>query len=77
MADTTYLKEVVQPFIAHWVSERISVTLKPRVIPVGPRADGALVHFEFDGVSADGRIGLLVSTCQTMKSGGWRWRERR
>ena len=72
MADTTYLKEVVQPFITHWVSERIGVTLNPKVVPVGPRTDGTPVHYEFDGVSKDGRIGLLVSTCQTVKSGGWR-----
>lgn len=72
MADTTYLKEVVQPFITRWVSERIGVTLKPRGVPVGQRTDGKLVHFEFDGVSEDGRTGLLVSTCQTVKSGGWR-----
>jgi hypothetical protein len=72
MADTTYLKEVVEPFVASWVSERIGVSLKPRRIPVGPRSDGTPVHFEFDGVSDDGRTGLLVSTGQTLKSGGWR-----
>ncbi len=72
MADSTYLKEVVQPFITRWVSERIGVTLKPRDVPVGPRADGSLVHFEFDGVSDDERTAVLVSTSLTVKPGGTR-----
>jgi hypothetical protein len=39
---------------------------------VGSRIDGELVHFEFDGVSADGRVGALVSTSHTVKPGGTR-----
>ena len=39
---------------------------------VGPRTDGASVRFAFDGVSADGQVGLLVSATQTVKPGGWR-----
>ena len=72
MADSTYLKHVVEPFVAQWVSRRIGVALQPQRSPVGPRADGALVHFEFDGISEDGRIGLLVSTSHTVKPGGTR-----
>ncbi len=72
MADSTYLKNIVEPFIVQWVSRRIGVALQPRRFPVGPRTDGSLVHFEFDGVSEDGRIGQLVSTSLTVKPGGTR-----
>ena len=72
MADSTYLKNVVEPFIAQWVSRRIGVTLQPRRFPVGPRTDGTPAHFEFDGVSEDGKTGLLVSTSNTVKPGGTR-----
>src|SRR5205807_4443681 len=37
-----------------------------------PRTDATLVHFEFDGVSEDGRTALLVSTSHTVKPGGTR-----
>jgi hypothetical protein len=63
---------VVEPFIVRWVSERIEMGLQPRRFPVGSRTDGTLVHFEFDGVSNDGRTGLLVSTSLTVKPGGTR-----
>ena len=72
MADSTYLKKVVEPFIMRWVSQRIGVELKPKPLPVGPRTDGTMVRFEFDGASDDGTIGLLVSTSHTIKPGGTR-----
>jgi hypothetical protein len=72
MADSTYLKHVVEPYVVRWVSERIGSTLRPHQTAVGPRADGDLVHFAFDGVSNDGQIGLLVSTSLTVKPGGVR-----
>lgn len=72
MADSTYLKNVVEPFVIGWVSEQICVPLSRRRVAVGPRTDGTIVHFEFDGVSADGNIGVLVSTSQTVKPGGTR-----
>lgn len=72
MADSTFLKNVVEPFVVAWVSERISVPLARRRFPVGSRTDETTVHFEFDGVSADGQVGLLVSTTQTVKPGGTR-----
>lgn len=72
MADSTYLKHTVEPFIVQWMAEQIGIPLAPRRIAVGPRTDGRLVHFEFDGVSEDGSVGLLVSTSQTVKPGGTR-----
>lgn len=72
MADSTYLKHVVEPFVVKWVSERIQVPLTPRQIAVGPRMDGVPVHFAFDGVSEDGEVGLLVSTSHSVKSGAVR-----
>ena len=72
MADTTYLKKTVEPFIVHLVGCRISIPLKPKRVPVGRNTEGELVHFAFDGVSEDGQIGLLVSTSHTVKPGGTR-----
>jgi hypothetical protein len=69
MADSTYLRQVIEPFIVEWVSRRIGVVMQSRRFPVGPRADGPHVHFEFDGVSHDGKIGLLVSAGLTVKTG--------
>lgn len=72
MADSSYLRRVVEPFIVQWVSRRIGVALQAQCSPVGPRTDGTVVQFEFDGVSEDGQTGLLVSTSHTVKPGGTR-----
>jgi len=72
VANSAYLTKVVEPFIVEWVSQRIGVELKPKRLRVGPRTDGTVVHFDFDGVSEDGRTGLLVSTSHTIKPGGTR-----
>ncbi|MGO9585160.1 MAG: hypothetical protein ACLP2Y_02975 [Limisphaerales bacterium] len=72
MADSTDLKNIIEPFIVQWVSQRIGVALQSRRFPVGPRTDGAVVNFEFDGVSEDGQTGLLVSASHTVKPGGTR-----
>ncbi len=72
MADSSYIKYVVEPFIVDWVSRRIGSALAPQEIVVGPRTDGTLVKFSFDGVSEDRQIGLLVSTSHTVKPGGVR-----
>ena len=72
MADSSYLKDVVEPFVAGWVSQRIGVPLTKRRIVGGPRTDGTPVRFEFDGVSEDDKVGLLVSTSLTVKPGGTR-----
>jgi hypothetical protein len=69
MANSTYLKKVVEPFVVEWVSKRIRRKLNPEQVVVGPRTDGTHVHFAFDGVSKDGQVGLLVSTSLTEKTG--------
>jgi len=72
MADSTYLKTVVEPFVVGWLSEQLGVTLSPQQVAVGPRTDGTPVHFAFDGVSSDRKIGALVSTSLTIKPGAVR-----
>src|SRR5882672_4215588 len=72
MADSSYLKHVVEPFVVGWVSRRIGVPLAKRRVAVGPRTDATPVHFEFDGVSENGQVGLLVTTTLTVKPGGTR-----
>jgi hypothetical protein len=72
VADSTYLKTIVEPFVVSWVSTRIGLKLLPQRMPVGPRQDGTPVHFVFDGVSPDGKTALLVSAGYTVKAGGTR-----
>jgi hypothetical protein len=74
MANSIYLAQTVEPFIVDWVSRRIGIALHLGRVVVGPRMDGTPVHFAFDGVSEDGRAGLLVSTNLTVKPGGTRKR---
>jgi hypothetical protein len=72
MADTTYLKKTVEPFMVQWVSCRIRVSLEPKRVPVGRNTEGKRVHFAFDGVSEDGQVGVLVSASRTVKAGATR-----
>lgn len=72
MANTSYLKYVVEPFIAKWVSQKIGLELRPRRVAIGKNMEGKWVHFSFDGVSEDGNVGLLISSSQTVKPGGTR-----
>ena len=66
MANSSYLTEVVEPLVVDWVSKQIGIDLHPRILLVGRRTDGIPVHFMFDGVSDDGKVGLLVSTSHTL-----------
>lgn len=72
MVDTQYLKQAVEPFIVSWVSQHIGIPLQKKRVTVGARMDGTIVHFEFDGVSENGDIGVLVSASHTVKPGGTR-----
>lgn len=69
MADTTYLKKTVEPFLLEWAAQQIGVVLEPRKVVVGHRMDGSSVHFKFDGVSEDGTIGVCVSASTSYKTG--------
>ncbi len=55
-----------------WVSEKIGQPLQAKKVDVGERLDGSTVQFAFDGVSEDGKTGVLVSTSLTTKSGSTR-----
>src|SRR5215216_7975935 len=72
MANSSYLTKVVEPLVVDWVSKQIGIDLHPGRLLVGRRTDGIPVHFMFDGVSDDGKVGLLVSTSHTLKPGGAR-----
>ncbi len=72
MANTQYFKHVVEPHLVRWLGERLAISLKPRKVPVGRRADGQWVSFAFDGVSDDGQVGVLASATHTLKPGGTR-----
>lgn len=72
MANTTYLKDVVEPYLVRWLSRDIGLELMPKRLHVGNRADGSPAHFAFDGVSLDGKVATLISTSFTLKAGGER-----
>ncbi len=72
MADSSFLKQAVEPFVVDWVAHQIGEPLTKGRVRVGHREDGSAVHFEFDGVSHGGDIGLLVSTSLSMKTGSVR-----
>jgi hypothetical protein len=72
MANSTFLKATVEPFVVGWVSKQIEIELQPCKCPVGLNSAGRSVHFAFDGVSADKSVGLLVSASLTIKPGGVR-----
>jgi len=69
MADTSYLKKVVEPYLLRWASKRLKVRLKPTKVVVGKNSDGFPVSFEFDGVSEDGTVGVCVSASTSYKVG--------
>ena len=72
MADTLYLKRVVEPYLVNWVSRRLGTTFTPGREFVGKSSNGERVHYAFDGVSEDGKIGVCVSASTSYKTGQMR-----
>ena len=72
MANTSYLKKTVEPFLLEWAAQQIGVRLKPCKVVVGHTMDGNAVRFEFDGVSEDGTVGVCISASSSYKVGQMR-----
>ncbi len=72
MADTSYLKKVVEPYLLSWTSKEIHVALAKKRVVVGPDSEGQPVSFEFDGVSEDGTVGVCISASTSYKTGQMR-----
>lgn len=72
MADTSYLRSVVEPYLLNWAGNQLGTPLEPRRECVGRSSDGKPVHFAFDGVSPDGTIGVCVSASTSYKTGQMR-----
>jgi len=72
MADTSYLRRVVEPYLLNWTGKLLRTQLEPRREYVGESSDGRPVHFAFDGVSRDGNIGVCVSASTAYKTGQMR-----
>lgn len=72
MANTAYLKQVVEPYIREWVAAQIGVPLHKKKVVVGQTTEGIAVRFEFDGVSEDGTIGVCISASSSYKTGQMR-----
>jgi hypothetical protein len=72
MANTSYLRKTVQPFLLKWTTQQIGVGLKPRKMVVGHAMDGSPVPFESDGVSDDGTVGVCISASTSYKVGQMR-----
>ena len=69
MANTSYLRKTVEPFLLEWTGKQLGVAVKPCKVVVGHRMDGIPVRFEFDGVSEDGTVGVCVSASTSYKVG--------
>ena len=72
MANTSYLKKVVEPHFLAWLSKRIGQALAPARVLVGRDSDNRPVRFAFDGVSKDGSIGVCISASCSYKTGQMR-----
>jgi hypothetical protein len=72
MANSCYLTNSVEPYIVDWVARQIGIKLERKKVVVGTNENGSPVSFEFDGVSVDNEIGLLVSSSGTIKPGALR-----
>ncbi|MHC4618998.1 MAG: hypothetical protein ACYTEQ_14740 [Planctomycetota bacterium] len=72
MADTSYLRRVVEPYLLNWAGKRLGTTFTPGRESVGKNSDGERVHYAFDGVSEDGKIGVCVSASASYKTGQMR-----
>lgn len=69
MANTTYLKKTVEAYLRDWAAAELGAPLVKRKVEVGRKLDGNPAYFEFDGVSQDGRIGVVISASLSYKSG--------
>lgn len=72
MADTSYLTQVVEPYLRDWAGKQLGVKLLSRTVIVGKNTDGESVSFQFDGVSEDGTVGVCVSASSSYKTGQMR-----
>jgi hypothetical protein len=72
MANTSYLRTVVEPHLVEWAAGHLRTRLAPRRVVVGRHADGRPVSFAFDGVSDDGTVGVCVSASTSYKTGQMR-----
>jgi hypothetical protein len=72
VANTSYLRTVVEPHLLTWLSERIGQALEPAKVIVGRDSDNRPVRFAFDGASKDGSIGVCISASSSYKTGQMR-----
>lgn len=72
MADTSYLRKVVEPYLLARVSERMGVPLAKKRVVVGHDSADRPVSFEFDGVAQDGTVGVCISASTSYKTGQMR-----
>jgi hypothetical protein len=67
--DTTFLKDVVEPYVREWLGKNFGSPFQPEFLPLTRVCGKPAVH-EFDAVSSDGRIVCGIKTASWMTSGG-------
>ncbi|MCJ7543599.1 MAG: hypothetical protein MUP47_03370 [Phycisphaerae bacterium] len=72
MANTSYLRKVVEPFLLKWTAEKIGVPLESARVIVGRDSNDRPIRFAFDGVSEDGSVGVCISASSSYKTGQMR-----
>ncbi len=72
MANTSYLRKVVGPYLLEWTARQIGVHLAEKRVVVGYDSDESPVPYRFDGVSEDGTVGVCVTASTSYKVGQMR-----
>lgn len=69
MADTSFIKTIVEKKMVDFVSKMVGQPLEKRSLIVGKDGHGRPVKYELDGVSVDGKIGVFASASASGKIG--------
>jgi len=72
MANTSYLRKDVEPYLLRWTARQIGVHLAEKKIIVGRNSEGRPIPYKFDGVSDDGTVGVCISASMAYKTGQMR-----
>ena len=72
MANTSYLRKVVEPHLLEWTAQQIGTPLAEERVVVGHDSGGRPVSYKFDGVSDDGTVGVCISASMSYKTGQMR-----
>lgn len=71
MANTTFLKDKVEPYVREWLAQKLGKSFSKQFLPL-TRVNGQAKSHEFDAVSEDKKIICAIKTASWKTSGGRR-----